>query len=339
MFVVLALLGVLIAACDPTLGSNPLLPAPNTCATGSAPCCPTSATGVTYYGNLQYGHDNDFGQDLFLDAYLPAGSGPFPAVVVVHGGGHIAGNKCGMQNQAVYLAQHGFAAFSIDYPLASSTRHPWTEQPADTRLAVRWVRTFASTLHVDSNKVALWGSSAGADLALVAAYQAQRSDPGARVQAVVGWSGVYDFVTEAYRDPSNTGHHNDGLEYFGCADLTNTWCFAALQSAAPISYAAHDDPPTLVDVSTNTNTGCESVEPQNAVEMVEALHAAAHLRSSTRRVRARTRSATGRLRPIHPGAARWWTTPSRSGAISSTERRARGSRPRRCLRRSRARRS
>ena len=163
--------------------------------------------------------------------------------------------------------------FSIDYPLASATVHPSYEQPADTELAVQWVRTNAASLGIDPASIALFGTSAGVDIAFDAAYQAQRSDPAARVQAVAGWSGVYDFVDEFYRDPSNPDHVGNGTEYIGCTDLTDAGCFAVAQAASPITYASHDDPPTLVATSTDFTDGCESVEPQNAIEMVNALRA------------------------------------------------------------------
>src|SRR5207244_6503167 len=56
---------------------------------------------------------------LLMDAHLPDGAGPFPAAVLVHGGGWIAGDK---QRYITYLfqplAEAGFAWFSINYRLA-----------------------------------------------------------------------------------------------------------------------------------------------------------------------------------------------------------------------------
>ncbi len=271
---VAALVVLAAVACQPSLGPAPTLPVAGSCNAGTGTCCPPGVSGVDYYGNLLYGHDVDQNQDLLLDAYVPTGvPGPLEAVVYVHGGGHVGGSKCSDPSLTSYLAQHGLAVFSIDYPLASTTVHPSYDQPADAELAVQWVRTNAARFGVNPSAIALFGTSAGVDIAFDAAYQAQRSDPPARVQAVAGWSGVYDFVDEYYRNPDNPDHVGNGTEYLGCTDLADNGCFAIAEAASPITYASHDDPPALVATSTDFTDGCESVEPQNAIEMVNALRA------------------------------------------------------------------
>ena len=67
--------------------------------------------------------------------------------------------------------------FSIDYPLATASQSAWYDQPGDTELAVQWLRTNAGTLGINPNGIALWGTSAGADIAFDAALEAQRFDP------------------------------------------------------------------------------------------------------------------------------------------------------------------
>ncbi len=273
---VAAIAVVVLAACQPPiLGPAPSLPAAGSCSTGPE-CCPSVAAGVTYYGNLLYGHDVDQAEDLYLDVRRPStASGGLPAIVYVHGGGHISGSKCEEgTKQGDYLAQHGFAVFSVDYPLASDTVHTSSDVPQDVELAVQWVRTNAAAFGVDPNQIGLWGGSAGSDVAVDAAYMAQRGDPAARVQAVSGWSGGYDYIDEFYRDPANAGHvGNDGSDYVGCADTTDLGCVAGNAQISPVTWAAHDDPPTLLATSTDFTDGCESVEPQNAVQMQDALAA------------------------------------------------------------------
>jgi len=55
------------------------------------------------------------GTQLTLDASIPDGPGPFPAAVLVHGGGWVAGDK---QQYITYifepLSNAGFAWFSIN---------------------------------------------------------------------------------------------------------------------------------------------------------------------------------------------------------------------------------
>ncbi|MGZ4784446.1 MAG: alpha/beta hydrolase fold domain-containing protein [Acidimicrobiales bacterium] len=268
---------LLVAACQPpVLAPPPTLGAVGSCGTGAGlpPCCPSSAAGVSWYGNLRYGHDVDQNEDLYLDAYLPSGAGSTtPAVVLVHGGGHVGGDKCDGASAAGKMAAAGVAVFTIEYPLATPTSPTSADTAPDARLAVTWVRANAGSFNVDPTRLGLWGTSAGVDVAYTAAYSATHTDPGASVKAVAGWSGVYDFVDEYYRDPSNTQHVDAGTEYLGCTDLTDAGCFAQAQYASPMSFVAHDSPASLVVTSRNTGAGCESVEPQNSVQMVDALKA------------------------------------------------------------------
>ena len=242
----LGAVALLVAACQPpTLGPTPMLPSPGG-SVGPNECTQVSASGVNYYGSLKYGHDNDFNQDLYLDALIPTtNTGLLPAVVYVHGGGHVGGNKCEGQGAATYLAQHGFAVFSIDYPLATASQSAWYDQPGDTELAVQWLRTNAGTFGINPNGIALWGTSAGADIAFDATLEAQRFDPSARVQAVSGWSGSYDFAGEYYRNPESSAHIPNATDYLGCGDPLDASCFGTIVTASPLTYASHDDPPAL----------------------------------------------------------------------------------------------
>src|ERR1700704_6078635 len=57
------------------------------------------------------------GVSLLGDLYLPAGAGPFPALVGVHGGGWQAGARNAFQFWGPYLAERGYALFAISYRL------------------------------------------------------------------------------------------------------------------------------------------------------------------------------------------------------------------------------
>jgi pimeloyl-ACP methyl ester carboxylesterase len=68
------------------------------------------------------------GQRLLADVYVPAGAGPFPAVLCVHGGAWSGGNRLQMLGVATALREAGYVAVSIDYRLApkASFRPSWT---------------------------------------------------------------------------------------------------------------------------------------------------------------------------------------------------------------------
>lgn len=130
------------------------------------------------------------GRDLLMDAYVPDGPGPFPAVLIVHGGGWEAGDKTTYVSPVFGpLARAGFVWFSIDYRLTPYVRVP--EELEDIHAVVRYVRLHAARFHVDPKRIALLGESASGHLVTQVA-----SEPcaGCEVQAVVSFYGVYDFT-------------------------------------------------------------------------------------------------------------------------------------------------
>ena len=130
------------------------------------------------------------GRDLRMDAFVPEGAGPFPAVVIAHGGGWEAGDKVTYVSPLFGpLARAGFAWFSIDYRLTPYVRN--AEQLEDLRAAIRYVRSHAARFHVDPNRIAILGESASGQMVAQVASETCR---GCAVQAVVSFYGVYDFT-------------------------------------------------------------------------------------------------------------------------------------------------
>ncbi|NDJ74711.1 MAG: alpha/beta hydrolase [Chloroflexi bacterium] len=115
------------------------------------------------------------GRPLRLDVYEPAlGEGPFPAIVVVHGGAWFHGDKSyyafGLHDR--WLAGQGYVVFDVQYRLSGR----WPAPLADVKHAIRWVRSNATRFNVDPGQIALMGRAAGAHLALMAAYTANDPD-------------------------------------------------------------------------------------------------------------------------------------------------------------------
>lgn len=102
------------------------------------------------------------GRELEADVYLPAGEGPFPGALVVHGGAWIVGSKTRMRRMANRLAERGYVAVAIDYRLAPKYKFP--AQLDDCRAALGWMRDNADVLRLDPDRVAGVGYSAGAHL-------------------------------------------------------------------------------------------------------------------------------------------------------------------------------
>jgi acetyl esterase len=130
------------------------------------------------------------GRDLLMDAYIPEGSGSFPAAVIIHGGGWEAGDKVTYVSPIFEpLARARIAWFSIDYRLTPYVRIP--EQLDDVRSAIRFVRQHAERFHIDPNRLALIGESASGHLVTQVSSE---PCPDCQAQAVVSFYAVYDFT-------------------------------------------------------------------------------------------------------------------------------------------------
>jgi acetyl esterase/lipase len=139
-----------------------------------------------------------------LDLWLPSGAQqPYPLVIFVHGGGFSGGDKGDVGPKVVPLLQRGFAVASVNYRLSGEAHFPAPAQ--DVKAAVRYLRANAPVHGIDPSRFAIWGESAGANLAaLIGTTTAQQTlfdDPhlgnggtSASVQAVVEWYGPIDFA-------------------------------------------------------------------------------------------------------------------------------------------------
>jgi acetyl esterase/lipase len=99
---------------------------------------------------------------LKADIYVPRGEGPFPGVLVVHGGAWKMGNRWQLGGVAQLLAEHGFTAVAISYRLAPAYKFP--AQSDDCKAAVRWMRSNAARWKIDADHIGGFGYSAGAHL-------------------------------------------------------------------------------------------------------------------------------------------------------------------------------
>jgi acetyl esterase len=124
------------------------------------------APAVEVRRNIEYGRAD--GQSLQLDALLPVGAGPFPAAIVVHGGGWVTGDRrWTVEPLFAPLIEAGFACLSISYRLATQAAM-FGAAVEDVEMAVRYVRAHAAEFRIDAGKIALVAESAGGQLAAMA---------------------------------------------------------------------------------------------------------------------------------------------------------------------------
>ncbi|HAE12261.1 MAG TPA: alpha/beta hydrolase [Opitutae bacterium] len=186
--------------------------------------------------NLVYATKDNL--DLKLDAYLPAGKGPFPSVVVIHGGGWMSGSKRQLGRWAAELAKKQINAFAISYRLAPKFKHP--AQLEDCRDAVRWIRKKSGEFNTDPSRIGALGYSAGAHLACMMAVTGMdaKDDPegiGTDVLVAVGGGSPCEF--------RNSPADNKTLAYWlGGArkDFPE-----AYHHASPLAHLDREDSPIL----------------------------------------------------------------------------------------------
>lgn len=96
---------------------------------------------------------------------LDARSQPPAALLLFHGGGWAHGHPSQFYPQCRDLRKEGITCISVEYRIGS--RHGSTPADAvdDAQDALRWVRGQAGALHIDANRVAAGGGSAGGHLA------------------------------------------------------------------------------------------------------------------------------------------------------------------------------
>lgn len=213
------------------------------------------------------------GETLLLDACLPDDdSAERAAVVLVHGGGFVAGDRrsSGMRALCTLVASQGAAAFSVDYRLAPEDVFP--SQVEDVQAAVAWLREpeQVDRFGIDPARIGVLGSSAGAVLAQSVGTAGEGPlDAGSRVAAVVSLSGVSLMTEEGLSlgTPSPEAAEMI-LTYLGC----ETPSLAACPQAEPASALLDvdpSDPPTLL-----VNGSDELVPVEQAQAMADALTAA-----------------------------------------------------------------
>src|SRR5215475_11163493 len=98
----------------------------------------SSAFAASTYNDIEYSRMT--GVPLLLDAAIPRGSGPFPAVIIVHGGGWVRGDRrVDVQPLFEPLTAAGFAWFSISYRLMTDITQ-FGDAVQDVEAAIRFVK-------------------------------------------------------------------------------------------------------------------------------------------------------------------------------------------------------
>lgn len=133
------------------------------------------------------------GRGLHADVVVPAGRGPHPVLVYLHGGGWVSGSPRTHRKLAHRFAEAGFLVVNVDYRLAPE--HPFPAGFEDCVNAVRWAAREAERFGGDPTRLAIGGDSAGGNLCAATAIALARDRSAPRIGAVLLLYGVFDFAT------------------------------------------------------------------------------------------------------------------------------------------------
>jgi acetyl esterase/lipase len=145
---------------------------------------------------------------------------PRPAIVIIHGGGWLEGDKSSFSTpranrppgNIIDFTRLGFVAATVNYRLSGEAL--WPAAYHDCRCAVRFLRAHAKEYGIDPERIGAWGNSAGGHLALMLGMAGVDAIPGddgpyqnesGAVQAVVSDSGPIDLVHQFHHNQVRTG--------------------------------------------------------------------------------------------------------------------------------------
>ncbi len=224
--------------------------------------------------DVPYAHPG--GKPVLLDLHIPDGPGPFPAAILIHGGGFDEGSKStNVRPLFDVLDKAGYAWFSIDYRMAPEFH--FDQAKDDVSSAIRWVKQNAAEYKINPDKLALIGESAGG---LLVNYAGTHDTAETRVAAVVDFYGPVDYseiaverrdhperfnMTSIKRHAANGG----GVHFFG-VDTLDAEGLRKLRALAPIGGVHKGMPPFLCIHGTKD----DQVPYSQSVEMCKAMKAA-----------------------------------------------------------------
>lgn len=189
---------------------------------------PTEKVRVQF--NIPYTDEREGAR--LADIYRPPSDESCPAILMIHGGAWIAGDKSFDTLHARQFANEGYVVMVINYRLAPA--HKFPAQIDDCFEAIRWLVAHAENYRVDPDRIGVWGYSAGGHLAALVATNPRSGLP--RVKACVAGGAPCDL--RLLPDESSLMK--------GFLGGTRTEFPEVYDAASPIHHVSSDDPPMLL---------------------------------------------------------------------------------------------
>ncbi|OBQ52254.1 esterase [Tamlana sp. s12] len=206
-----------------------------------APIKPLISDQIFYGENIVYKTVDS--TELKLDIYIPKEIHVkmHPAVLLIHGGGWLTGQKENQRVMAQHLALNGFIGIAVSYRLGLEA--PYPAAVIDIKDAIKFVKKHAARYHVNPDKLAILGTSAGAQLATLVGVtpNAETYESGAsisdEVQAIINVDGIVSFI-----HPEAAAEGKMASIWLGGTREEN---WAHWKEASPLEYVNENTPPTL----------------------------------------------------------------------------------------------
>jgi len=182
--------------------------------------------------------------DLHLDIYHSKNiTKKAPLLLFIHGGGLSKGDKKDYLRYTIDFAEKGYITASVQYRFVDKVKFP--AQLFEIKAAIRWLKENADKYHIDRNKIALIGGSAGGHLAMMAGYTSDIAEFNEendslisyKVQVVVDLYGPTDFTTKYARE------HSISKNMFGKTYKESPEIY---EKSSPVKFISEDDPPSLI---------------------------------------------------------------------------------------------
>jgi acetyl esterase/lipase len=191
------------------------------------------------------------GHEMNIDIYLPKNiEKPTPAILFVFGGGWRSGNRTMDAPMAIYFAQNGFVAATVEYRLSPKALYP--AAVIDIKTAIRWLRKNANELNIDPERIAIAGSSAGGQLAALVGStngsglfvdSTRYSELSSDVQSVIDIDGILAFIhPESGEGVDKPGNPSAATLWFGGNQTEKP---EAWREASALTHASKTFPPVL----------------------------------------------------------------------------------------------
>ncbi|GAB3584440.1 alpha/beta hydrolase fold domain-containing protein [Hymenobacter daeguensis] len=190
-------------------------------------------------------------RQLKLDVFGPVAKRRpgYPAVLLVHGGGWRSGSRAQHVPMAQQLAARGYVTVTAEYRLSTEALYP--AAVFDLKAAIRWLRANAGAYQIDTMRMAIWGFSAGGQLAALVGttngdpqFEGTGCQPGhsSRVQAIVDVDGTLAFIHPESGEGDDSKGKSAATYWLGASktEKPELW-----QQAGALSHVTAQTPPIL----------------------------------------------------------------------------------------------